>query len=295
MADRAGAGVACDIAGKVWNQHGKSISDVEAFIHDNHPMDRLHERAEGLFGLVCSHFPWAVPRPGSVVLEVGSGVGYIIQAALKRVEPSRIIGLDVADGMIQKAKDRLTRDGATDPRIEFVHYDGITIPLPDNSVDFIYSVAALQHIPRLMFYNLLYELKRILKPTGYCSAQTMSFGQLDNYDDSVGFFREEVRGQLANKEFAWVVFYSFEEMFHVLARGIGVKDIYIVEKDGSLWFSFTKTAEQIFHDSLQHPTPLNSLQHPMPLHSLQDPTPLQRSGIRSIVAAKISSLLRQNR
>jgi ubiquinone/menaquinone biosynthesis C-methylase UbiE len=248
VADKVGSNVACGIAGNVWNQHGKSVADVEAFIHDNHPMDRLHERAEGLFGLTCSHFPWAAPKPGSVVLEVGSGVGYIMQAALKRISPSRIIGLDVADGMIQKAKDRLARDNAIDARIEFLHYDGVTIPLPDNSVDFIYSVAALQHVPRLMFYNLLYELARILKPTGYCSAQTLSFGQFYNYADPVSFFREEVRGQMVNKEFAWVVFYSLEEMLRVLAQGIGVKDVHVVEKDGSLWFSFTKAGDQVFHD-----------------------------------------------
>ncbi|HUC17985.1 MAG TPA: class I SAM-dependent methyltransferase [Acetobacteraceae bacterium] len=160
---------------EVWNQKGETLTSVEAFIHDNYPMDRLAERGEGLFNINCSHFPWAVPAPGSVVMEVGSGVGYILQAALRRTNPSRIVGLDVAAGMIEQAKKRLARDNITDPRIEFLHYDGVTIPLPDNSVDFIYSMAVLQHIPRIYVYNLLTELFRILKPSRVLLAADLRF------------------------------------------------------------------------------------------------------------------------
>ncbi len=45
------------------------------------------------------------------VLEVGSGLGYIMEAAVKILNPSRIVGLDVAANMIGKARERLARDG----------------------------------------------------------------------------------------------------------------------------------------------------------------------------------------
>ena len=41
--------------------------------------------------------------------------------------------------------------------------------LPDNSVDFIFSNAVLEHIRRSEFLPTLKELQRILKPTGICS------------------------------------------------------------------------------------------------------------------------------
>jgi SAM-dependent methyltransferase len=237
------------VAADVWNQRGVDLIEVERFIHDDHPMDDLVGRGAGLVGLVQSHFPWAAPKPGAVVLEIGSGVGYPLQAALAAFNPSRIIGLDIADGMIAQAKARLTRDGITDPRIEFLHYDGITIPLPDNSVDFIYSLAALQHVPRLGVYNLLFEIKRVLKPGGYCSAQTLAFSlfKMMPKEQRRAIFEGQTRSQLANKSFGWVTYYSFDELLYVLSEGVEVSDIHLVEKDGSIWFSFCKSGEKTFH------------------------------------------------
>jgi ubiquinone/menaquinone biosynthesis C-methylase UbiE len=183
------------------------------------------------------------------VLEVGSGVGYILQAALRRLDPSRIIGLDVAQGMIDLAKARLARDNFVDPRVEFLHYDGINIPLPDGSIDYVYSIAVLQHIPKIYVYNLLMELYRILKPSGYCSLQTFAFSLLLQTPEEhrKRTFAYEVAGQLSNGKYAWITYYCFEELLYILSEGLGAKDIHIVEKDGSLWFSFCKTGSKTFH------------------------------------------------
>lgn len=40
--------------------------------------------------------------------------------------------------------------------------------LPDNSVDFCFSNAVLEHIPKKEFEKLAYELKRVMKPDGVC-------------------------------------------------------------------------------------------------------------------------------
>lgn len=47
-------------------------------------------------------------------------------------------------------------------------HDATRTKLPDNSVDCYYSVAVLEHIPKLVVANLLRESLRILKPGGYC-------------------------------------------------------------------------------------------------------------------------------
>lgn len=41
--------------------------------------------------------------------------------------------------------------------------------IPDNSVDFIWSQAVLEHIRRNEFLDVMKELRRIIKNTGYCS------------------------------------------------------------------------------------------------------------------------------
>ncbi len=41
--------------------------------------------------------------------------------------------------------------------------------IPDNSVDFIFSQAVLEHIRRHEFLDVMKELRRIIKNTGYCS------------------------------------------------------------------------------------------------------------------------------
>lgn len=235
-----------------WNQRGASLEDVERFIHDGVPLDQLTQRADAYVSWLISYFPWAQPKPGAVVLEIGSGVGYLMQAALSQLDPARIVGLDAADGMIAHARARLARDGITDERIEFVHYDGRHISFADNSVDFVYSVASLQHIPRLLVYNLLFEIKRILKPTGYLSAQIMAFSHFIRWgtkQEQMAEFRGQTEGQIRNKPFGWVTFYSFEELLYVLSCGVDVKDIHILEKDGNLWFSFGKDRPNSFHYS----------------------------------------------
>ncbi len=48
--------------------------------------------------------------------------------------------------------------------------DGVSslAQIPDNSIDFCLSNAVLEHIPKLDFFRLVCELKRVLKPDGTC-------------------------------------------------------------------------------------------------------------------------------
>jgi len=237
-----------------WNLRDASLEEVERVIHDGFPLEQLTERANAYVGWLRSRFPWAVPKPGAVVLEIGSGVGYLMQAALEQISPSRIIGLDAAEGMIAHAKDRLVRDNIYDKRIEFLHYNGERIPIPDNTIDFVYSIAVLQHIPRQLVYNLFFEIKRILKPNGYFSGQISAFsGQFSNQLDPkqrVAEFRKQIEGQIRNTPmFGWMTYYSFEELLYILSQGVEVKDLHIVERDGNLWFSFCKDGQHVFHHS----------------------------------------------
>lgn len=237
--------VAMHKAFKSWNPQNESLTDIEKRIHDDISLDKLGERAERYLNTMGYLFPWSLPNENSIILEVGSGVGYILEAALKRFNPSRIIGLDVAPAMIENAKKRLERDGVNDPRVEFLLYDGINIPIPDNSLDFIYSVACIQHIPKPYTYNLFFEMLRILKPTGFSAFQVLSFSFLPTHVAGEPF-RYEVNRQVNGEEGHWHHFYSFDEMFYILSAGIGAKYIDIYDTDFELYACFGKDRDRVF-------------------------------------------------
>src|SRR4051794_33214898 len=95
---------------KIWDQAEESLESVEARIHDGVPLDKLHDRANGYLNTMYTLFPQAAPKHGDVALEVGPGVGYIMQAVMNRFGPAEIIGLDVAPAMVAHAQARLKRD-----------------------------------------------------------------------------------------------------------------------------------------------------------------------------------------
>jgi ectoine hydroxylase-related dioxygenase (phytanoyl-CoA dioxygenase family)/SAM-dependent methyltransferase len=225
---------------KAWDRASEPLETTELRIHDGAPLKGLRQRADWYLNTLGQLFPWSTPKEGAVMMEIGSGLGYVMQAAAEKYGPQRMIGLDVAPSMIGKAKARLLRDGVTDPRLEFMLYDGVTIPLPDNSVDYLYSVAALQHIPKVYVYNLFLEFKRILSPTGFCAVHLLSCNNIREHSRSVPF-AQEIGSQLRNEDTHWHHFYAFDELLTVLADGVEARQIDIVDGEVSIWASFAKT------------------------------------------------------
>ena len=218
---------------ETWNQAGEPLASVEARIHDGVPLDKLHDRAAGYLNTLFTLFPQAAPSGTDVVLEVGPGVGYIMQAMMNRFNPARIIGLDVAPAMVEHAKARLTRDQIDMAKWSFETYDGVTMPFEDESIDHLYSVASLQHVPKLYVYHLFAEMARVLRG-GYAALQLLSFSFLPKQHLP---FATEVTQQLGGEHGHWHHFYSRDELLYVLPA-MGAADIAITEHDGSLWVIF---------------------------------------------------------
>jgi SAM-dependent methyltransferase len=89
-----------------------------------------------------------VPR-GSEVLDVGCGNGFIAHH-LSAILSSRVIGIDVME--------------ATQAPIDYRRYDGVHIPLAEQSVDVVLLCYVLHHAHDVS--TLLTEIKRVLRPTG---------------------------------------------------------------------------------------------------------------------------------
>ncbi len=83
----------------------------------------------------------AVPS-GRSWLDVGCGTGALTAAVLARAEPSRVTGVDPAEGFLAHARARVT-----DPRVTFYSGDARSLPVPDGSFDAVVSGLALNFVP----------------------------------------------------------------------------------------------------------------------------------------------------
>ena len=224
-----------------WNDPNESLESVNARIHDGVPLDRLAARADEYVQAIFGHFPYIQLPRKPVCLEIGSGTGYIMEGMHRELRrrsnpPSWIGGLDIAEHMLEKAKARLAGKGP----YRFLHYDGISIPLPDASVDFVFSVATLSFIPKPYAYNLFLEMRRIVKPGGFVAFQVLSFKHLAE-QEAHSPWREEIRRQVTMQEGHWHHFYSREELEAVLKTGTGVPFLDIRESNGAIWVCFHET------------------------------------------------------
>jgi len=170
--------VSVQTAAATWEAENETLESVEARIHDGVPRAKLRERGQFLAKRIFELFPWFAINPQRRAVEIGPGVGYVVEGFAALTGSDQIIGLDVAAGMIRHARRRLSRDGLSPVKFVFEHYDGIRFPWPDGSIGAFYSVAAMQHIPKLYAYNLLFEMQRCLAPDGCAAIHTMLWRQL---------------------------------------------------------------------------------------------------------------------
>ncbi len=135
------------------------------------------EQADGEFdetGIeVVAGLEWELKRVPSThprsrrALEIGCGPGRLMRPMAEHF--GEIHGVDVADAMIARARERLAR-------IRHAHaHVGTGSDLSqfaDASFDYVYSYAVFQHIPsRDVVFNYLAEAVRVLKPNGLVRAQ----------------------------------------------------------------------------------------------------------------------------
>jgi len=100
---------------------------------------------------------------GKVYVDLGCGYGRTLLYAARDLHPSVAIGLDISSVMLSKAR-AYADDHGLDPVLARGGID--RIPLPDESVDFVYSSAVLLHLPEEMVRAAISESLRVLRPGG---------------------------------------------------------------------------------------------------------------------------------
>jgi ubiquinone/menaquinone biosynthesis C-methylase UbiE len=111
----------------------------------------------------------SVPVAGKDVMEVGSGSGLNLQL-LDRGGARSITAVDVSERMLAIAREN-NRDARAEMR--FLHIDGRAIPLPDASVDFVFTVTVLQHnSDPVGLASLMGEIARVARQRVYLFEDT---------------------------------------------------------------------------------------------------------------------------
>lgn len=107
---------------------------------------------------LLNFLPAPVNRPDFRLLDLGCGTGFVTEQLARRQSPAQVVGLDLAEGMLQFA--RRERSGAA----SWLCADAEALPLASDSVDLVYSSLSIQWCEQLP--QLFRELSRVLKPGG---------------------------------------------------------------------------------------------------------------------------------
>jgi ubiquinone/menaquinone biosynthesis C-methylase UbiE len=109
---------------------------------------------------ICASYMRRLRQPEAAVLEVGCGNGASTRLLMEHLEPARLVGVDPAQGLIERARDTF---GGSGP-VEFKVGDAVATGEPDNTFDLFVAHTVFSHLadPEAA----LAEAFRVLKPGG---------------------------------------------------------------------------------------------------------------------------------
>ncbi len=144
-------------------------------------------------------------RKGDTVLDLGCGAGndcFIARSVAG--ENGRIIGLDMTEAMIEKAKENAGKLGYKN--MEFILGEIENIPLPSNTADVIVSNCVLNLVPDKK--KAFSEIHRVLKPGGHFSISDMVLvGSLPKeLRESIKLYAQCVSGAVSKDEYLGIIY-----------------------------------------------------------------------------------------
>jgi arsenite methyltransferase len=113
---------------------------------------------------------WLIIPPGGIALDVGCGTGSVTASLARAAGPDGLaLGVDISEPMLARAVR-----AEAGPQIGFLRADAQRLPLRDETVDAVISVAVLQLIPDPV--AALAEMARVLRPGGRLAVMVPTAG-----------------------------------------------------------------------------------------------------------------------
>ncbi|MET8966729.1 methyltransferase domain-containing protein [Streptomyces hydrogenans] len=149
-------------------------------------------------------------RPGLDVLDVGCGPGTITADLAALVAPGRVVGVDAAEDVLDKARATAAERGLGG--VEFRVADVHALDFPDDSFDVVHAHQVLQHVGDPV--QALREMRRVCRPGGVVAARDSDYGAFTWYpaspvlDDWQDLYRRVARANggepdAGRRLFAW--------------------------------------------------------------------------------------------
>jgi len=143
---------------------------------DKITMDQYGEAAKAFIrartAATCAAFFLGYLKPGMALLDCGCGEGTITVDLAAAVVPGQVVGLDIAPGTLQHARQLAGERGLSNVRFEVGNV--YALPFPDHSFDAVFSHALFEHLTDKP--KALGEIQRVLKPGGFCGVRAPDLG-----------------------------------------------------------------------------------------------------------------------
>jgi phosphatidylethanolamine/phosphatidyl-N-methylethanolamine N-methyltransferase len=98
-------------------------------------------------------------EPGARILEIGVGTGLSLEAYPAH---SQVVGMDLAPDMLEKAQERIDRNGWRHITLE--QGDALALRFPDDSFDYVMAFHVVSVVPDAK--RLMAEAQRVCRPGG---------------------------------------------------------------------------------------------------------------------------------
>jgi ubiquinone/menaquinone biosynthesis C-methylase UbiE len=116
------------------------------------------------------------PAEGEHILEIGFGTGQaLLPLALAVGASGRVSGIDLSEGMAQRARHRFAEAGFED-RVELRVGAAPPLPWPNSTFDAVTMSFTLELFPDQVIPEVLAETRRVLRPEGRLGVVSMAAG-----------------------------------------------------------------------------------------------------------------------
>ncbi|HET9848977.1 MAG TPA: class I SAM-dependent methyltransferase [Candidatus Dormibacteraeota bacterium] len=134
-------------------------------------------------------------QPGKLAADIGAGTGFITEGLVKL--GVRVVAVDQSEAMLAELQRKFAAGSGIDVRVG----NGEAIPIPDDSVDYVFANMYLHHVEEPQ--QAIGEMVRILKPNGRLvitdlDEHQVEFLQTEHHDRWLGFQRSDLDSWLRN-------------------------------------------------------------------------------------------------